>query len=140
LTACSERAVRVVFTPDGGPTPAPSLAVVHPCGGFRGATVHETPAAISVLTARLEARLERRTGAVSFHYPAGAIVLAETAGGRSLVPAEVLGQQTRHAEQRFDWRTDEALYGRGEQQGGLVNYRCHDVLLVQENTIDIVPL
>lgn len=140
LTACSERAVRVVFTPNGGPPPAPSLAVVRPCDGFRDVTVRETPAAVSVLTARLEARLDRRTAAVSFHDPAGEIVLAETAGGRSLAPAEVLGQKTRHAEQRFDWRTDEALYGLGEQQGGLVNYRGHDVLLVQENTIDVVPL
>jgi len=140
LTACSERAVRVVFTPNGGPTPAPSLAVVRPCDGFGGATVRETPIAVSVVTARLEARLDRRTAAVSFHDPAGGIVLAETAGGRSLTPAEVLGQKTRHAEQRFDWRTDEALYGLGEQQSGLVNYRGHDVLLVQQNTIDVVPL
>jgi alpha-D-xyloside xylohydrolase len=140
VIACSDRAVRVLFTPNGGPTPAPSLAVVHPCDGFRDVTVRETPTAVSVLTARLEARLDRRTAAVSFHDPAGGIVLAETAGGRSLVPAEVLGEKTRHAEQRFDWRTDEALYGLGEQQGGLVNYRGHDVLLVQENTIDVVPL
>ncbi len=37
-----------------------------------------------------------------------------------------------HAEQRFDWATDEGLYGLGAQQSGLVNYRGHDVLLVQD--------
>jgi alpha-D-xyloside xylohydrolase len=140
LAVCSERAVRVLFSPKDGPVPAPSLAVVHPCEGFRGFTVRETQAAVSLVTPRLEARLDRHTGAVSFHDPAGRVVLAETAGGRSLVAAEVLGQKTYHAEQRFDWATDEGLYGLGEQQGGLVNYRGHDVLLVQENTIDVVPV
>jgi alpha-D-xyloside xylohydrolase len=140
LAVCSARAVRVLFSPHDGPAPAPSLAVVHPCGGFREFGVQETASAVSLVTARLEARLELRTGAVSFHDRAGRAVLAETAGGRSLVPAEVLGQKTYHAEQRFDWATDEGLYGLGGQQSGLVNYRGHDVLLVQENTIDVVPV
>ncbi len=140
LVVCSERAVRVLFSTRDATAPAPSLAVVHPCEGFRGFTVRETKAAVSLVTARLEARLDRRSGAVSFHDPGGRIVLAETVGGRSLVPAEVLGVKTHHAEQRFDWATDEGLYGLGEQQSGLVNYRGHDVLLVQENTVDVVPV
>ena len=140
LAACSERAVRVLFTPKDGPIPAPSLAVVHACEGFSGVAVRETPAAVSLVTPRLEARVDRRTGAVSFHDASGRPVLAETAGGRTLVAAEVLGQKTRHAEQRFDWRRDEALYGLGAHQSGLVNYRGHDVLLVQENTVDVVPV
>jgi alpha-D-xyloside xylohydrolase len=140
LAVCSDRAVRVFFTPQNGPAPAPSLAVVRPCEGFRDFTVRERGAAVSLVTPRLEARLDGRTGAVSFHDPTGRTVLAETAGGRSLVAAEVLGQKTYHAEQRFDWATDEGLYGLGEQQSGLVNYRGHDVLLVQENTIDAVPV
>ncbi len=140
LAVCSERAVRVLFTPKDALPLAPSVAVVRPCEGFRGFRIRETKAAVSLLTRRLEARLDRRTGAVSFHDPHGRTVLAETAGGRSLVAAEVLGQKTHHAEQRFDWGEDEGLYGLGEQQSGLVNYRGHDVLLVQENTIDVVPV
>ena len=140
LAVCSERAVRVLFVLKDSPPPAPSLAVVHPCQGFRDFSVRETGAVLSLRTARLEARVDRRTGAVSFHDPSGRTVLAESAGGRSLVAAEVLGQNTHHAEQRFDWAADEGLYGLGEQQNGLVNYRGHDVLLVQENTVDVVPL
>jgi alpha-D-xyloside xylohydrolase len=140
LSVCSERAVHVLFAPRDAPRPAPSLAVVRPCEGFRGFAVRETKAAVSLVTPRLEVRLDRRTGAVSFRAPDGRTVLAETAGGRSLVAAEVLGQKTYHAEQRFDWSTEEGLYGLGAQQSGLVNYRGHDVRLVQENTIDVVPL
>lgn len=140
LTFCSERAVHVVFGAKDSPAPAPSLAVVHPCGGFRGFTLRETADAVVLASQKLEVRLDRRTGAVSFHDPDGRTLLAETAGGRSLTPADVLGVETHHAEQRFDWATDEGLYGLGEQQGGLVNYRGHDVLLVQENTVDVVPV
>lgn len=140
LAACSERAVRVLFTPKDGPAPAASLTVLQPCQGYRQLEVRETSEALSLLTPRLEARVERLTGAVSFRHRGGRVVLSETAGGRSLVTAEVLGQQTHHAEQRFDWATDEGLYGLGAHQNGLVNYRGHDVLLVQENTIDVVPV
>jgi alpha-D-xyloside xylohydrolase len=140
LAVCSDRAVRVLFSPTDGSTPPTSLAVVHPCEGFHDFEVRETKAAVSLVAARFRARLDRRTGAVSFHDPAGRTVLAETAGGRSLVAAEVLGQKTHHAEQRFDWATDEGLYGLGAQQSGLVDYRGHDVLLVQENTVDVVPV
>jgi alpha-D-xyloside xylohydrolase len=140
LSVCSDSAVRVLFTLRDGPPPAPSLAVVRPCEGFHGFSVRETEAAVSLSTPRFEARLDRRTGAVSFHDLRGRTVLAETAGGRSLPAAEVLGLKTHHAEQRFDWAADEGLYGLGARQSGLVNYRGHDVRLVQENTIDVVPV
>jgi alpha-D-xyloside xylohydrolase len=140
LALCSERSVRVLFTPHDAAPPAPSLAVVRPCQGFHDFALRETTGVVSLVTPRLEVRLDRHTGAVSFHDPAGRTVLAETAGGRSLVVAEVLGQQTHHAEQSFDWATDEGLYGLGQQQSGLVNYRGHDVQLVQENTIAVVPV
>jgi alpha-D-xyloside xylohydrolase len=140
LTVCSERAVRVLFTLKDGTAPVPSLAVVHPCGGFREFKLREKAESVSLVTSRLEVRLNNRTGSVSFLNPDGETVLAETAGGRSLMEAEVLGQKTHHAEQRFDWANDEGLYGLGAQQSGLVNYRGHDVVLVQENTIDAVPV
>lgn len=101
LAVCSDRAVRVLFTRDGS-MPAPSLVVVRPCEGFQDFALRETAASLSLATSRVEARVNRQTGAVSFHDADGWSVLAETAGGRSLVGAEVLGQKTYHAEQRFD--------------------------------------
>jgi len=80
--------------------------------------VRETTTAVSLVTARLEARLDRRTGALSFHDVRGRLVVAETPGGRSLVAADVLGQKTHHAEQRFEWATDEGLYGSGRSRAG----------------------
>jgi alpha-D-xyloside xylohydrolase len=139
LTVCSDRSVRVLFTTSDRPV-SPSLAIVHPCHGYQKFTTFETPSTLSLLTGQLEVRLDRRTGALTFLDASGRPVLSESPQGRSLVPAEVLGQKTFHAEQNFDWADDEGLYGLGAQQSGLVNYRGHDVLLVQENTVDVVPM
>ena len=139
LTFCSERSVRVSFTPGDAPVAA-SLVVTQPCRGTHAFTLRETASTLSLVTGKMEVRLDRGTGALAFLDAQGRPVLSESAGGRSLVPAEVLGQKTHHAEQRFDWGDDEGLYGLGAHQSGLVNYRGHDVLLVQENTIDVVPV
>jgi len=140
LAACSERAIRVTFTPPGAQPLRPSLVVVNPCEGFTEWEVAESSASVVLSTAAVEARVDRSSGAVSFVDPSGRVVLAESAGGRMMEAAQVLGENTYHAEQRFDWAVDEGLYGLGFQQSGLVNYRGHDVQLVQSNMQTYVPV
>jgi alpha-D-xyloside xylohydrolase len=140
LAACSDRAVRVTYAPPEAPALRPSLVIVKPCEGFTGATLAESATAVTLKTAALEARVERASGAVSYRDAAGRVVLAETVGGRTMTPAEVLGEKTFHAEQHFDWALDEGLYGLGAHQNGWVNYRGHDLRLVQANMEDVVPV
>ncbi len=140
LAVCSERAVRVTFMPPAAAPLRPSLVVVKPCEGFTAFTLAENPGAVSLKTAALEARVDRRSGAVSFRDAAGRVVLSESAGGRTLTPAGVLGEKIFHGELRFDWGLDEGLYGLGAQQHGLVNFRGHKLSLVQSNMEDVVPV
>ena len=58
---------------------------------------------------------------------------------RDLTPAVVDGESTFRASVYFDLTQDEALYGLGQHQGGLLNQRGTDLLLMQDNTNITVP-
>ena len=64
-----------------------------------------------------------------------------TDGYRSLKPVEVNGEKTFHAEVSFPiYGSHEGLYGLGQHQAGVWNYRGETVDLSQENTNIAIPL
>ena len=86
-----------------------------------------------------QARVNRTTGQVTFHDAAGQLVLAERRDGRTFTPATVMGEQAWRVRQRFDSPPDEALYGLGQHQNGVFNYKNADVDLFQYNIVAAVP-
>jgi alpha-D-xyloside xylohydrolase len=113
--------------------------------------------AIALLTAKLRVVIERETGAVHFLELQGATGVGATGPGstggamqgrllttdgyRSLRPAEVNGEQALHAEVSFAiYGSHEGLYGLGQHQAGVWNYRGETVDLSQENTNIAIPL
>ena len=57
----------------------------------------------------------------------------------SFVPAVVQGENVFNIRQNFLLSKEEALYGLGEFEDAVVNWRNHDVLLEQANRTDINP-
>lgn len=95
---------------------------------------------LTLTTAQLKARVDRKTGRVSFQDAAGQPILAEAAGGHLLESAEVQGEQTYHARQLWQANPDESLYGLGQQQLGTVDIKGYDMDLWQHNTRVVVPM
>lgn len=94
----------------------------------------------TITTPKLRVTVDRETGALTFYDANGDVLLREQAGGgKTITPAEVLGEQTYHVRQVFDAAPGEAFYGLGQHQNGLMNYRGHDVDLWQENMVAVVP-
>jgi alpha-D-xyloside xylohydrolase len=118
--------------------------------------------AIILSTSKVRAVIERESGAIHYMEPEqGAAIAAqgEVATGpgstgramrgkplttdsyRSLRPVEVNGEQTFHAEVSFGmYGSHEGLYGLGQHQAGVWNYRGETVDLSQENTNIAIPL
>jgi len=94
-----------------------------------------------VLTTRLlRVAVASRTGTVRFMDAAGKSILAEKkAGGRSFEAAVFDGKPSYHIRQTFTSTDDEAFYGLGQHQEGLVNYKGHQVNLFQNNTDVAIP-
>ena len=60
-------------------------------------------------------------------------------GGKSILPAQVMGESTFHVQAEFEPAPGEALYGLGAHQNGLMSHAGRDVDMYQLNTVDIVP-
>ncbi|MFZ1133529.1 MAG: TIM-barrel domain-containing protein, partial [Candidatus Korobacteraceae bacterium] len=58
---------------------------------------------------------------------------------RDLMPTIVDGENTFHASAYFDLTQDEALYGLGQHQTGLLNQRGTDLFFMQDNTSITLP-
>ena len=92
-------------------------------------------------TSRMRIVAERDSGALVFQDARGNILVRESASPapRDLTPATVDGENTFHASAYFDLTHDEALYGLGQHQSGLLNQRGSDLLLMQDNTNISIP-
>ncbi|UQV17653.1 DUF4968 domain-containing protein [Brevundimonas albigilva] len=88
-------------------------------------------------TAEATAEVSRLTGAVRFLDEAGNEVLKERPGSRELNPVTIEDQRGAHrylaTRQVWDSPADEAFYGLGQHQQGMMNYKGQDVLLAQHN-------
>ena len=95
--------------------------------------------AITLTTQKLKVVVERETGALHYVGPDGKQLTTEAY--RSLKPVKVNGEKTFHAEVFFPiYGSHEGLYGLGQHQAGVWNYRGATVDLSQENTEIAIPL
>ena len=95
--------------------------------------------AVTLSTAKLKVLVERESGAMHYEDAGGKQMTTEAY--RSLKPVEVNGEKTFRAEVFFPiYGSHEGLYGLGQHQAGVWNYRGETVDLSQENTEIAVPL
>ncbi len=92
-----------------------------------------------IATNKIKVVISHRDGTVSFYSADNRLLLKEKTGGRKMVPAEVLGENTFHIQQKYEILYNEALYGLGQHQNGTFNYKDHDVDLWQYNIVAVVP-
>ncbi|MEJ2077754.1 MAG: glycoside hydrolase family 31 protein [Acidobacteriota bacterium] len=118
IQVCTDKIVRVVSSPTSKIPPLENFVVIR----------HWT-------------RVDRGSGAVTFLDPAGEVVLKEPdGGGRSLTPVTVDGKPAFQVEQTFSSPPDERLYGLGQFQEGLWNWRGLPRELRQHNTTTVMPV
>jgi alpha-D-xyloside xylohydrolase len=166
LEVKAEDVLHVTYAPPGAAAPerAPDWVMVKkdwPAASFE---VSSNEKNVTLSTAKLKVVIERASGAI--HYiatdgnerpTAGATGTVATGPGsrgpgmqgkllttdsyRSLRPVEVNGEKTFHAEVVFPiYGSHEGLYGLGQHQAGVWNYRGETVDLSQENTNIAIPL
>ncbi|HRE42782.1 MAG TPA: glycoside hydrolase family 31 protein [Terricaulis sp.] len=141
LQVMGPRIIRVTASPDASFENLPTSFMVTASPASSGFEVSGEGDVVRLSTGQLTAEVSRRTGAVRFLDAAGREVLAERA--REISPFTVEDQAGQHpyrsVRQIFNAAPDEAFYGLGQHQQGLVNYRGHDVELTQHNIDAGVP-
>jgi alpha-D-xyloside xylohydrolase len=140
IQVCSENIIRVIASPVKSFSTRSSLIVDK--GKWEPVvwSVKEKEDQVEISTSKLIVKVERETGTVSFFDKSGNLLLGEKdSAGKVITPTEVMGENTFHIQQLFDSPEEEAFYGLGQHQNGIMNYKGHDVDLWQHNIVAVVP-
>ena len=96
---------------------------------------------VALQTTNLKVEVDRKTGAITYIDASGHTLLQDDS--KTMTPVTVNGEQTYRAEDYMTlggYGSTEALYGLGQHQAGVWNYRGESVELSQDNTSIAVPL
>ncbi len=139
LQLYTDRIVRVTFAPSEDLLSRESLVVIENPQDVKW-KLTEGEKTISIITEKLTAEINTETGAIQFSDKNGKIRLQERPQNpRTMTEAEVMGEITFNATQRFILTPDEGIFGLGQYQDGDMNYRGKAVILVQTNTVAVNP-
>ena len=139
LQVWSDRVVRVTYGLGQSLPPLKSLAVISE-PEHADWKLAQTADAITLSTKSLVAQVDRQTETVQFFDASNHLLLAESPGSRALTPNKVASFDMLASRQSFVLTPSEAIYGLGQHQQGLMNYRGHHVRLLQENREIGIPM
>jgi alpha-D-xyloside xylohydrolase len=132
LQVWSDRIIRVTFAP-GNELPAKKSFSVIARPAKTKWKLSETPDAVILETQAVRVRVDKTTGAVGFFDLNGKPILQEAENGREFTPTTVTNFNGTGARQKFILPADERIYGLGQHQDGVWNYRGTTVHLQQRN-------
>jgi alpha-D-xyloside xylohydrolase len=133
----------VVTTPEGLPDASPKPWMLPPAQSCPGADFHyaEDKKQVTLATAKLKVEFSLERGHVIFEEADGSSLLREGDAVPRTYEAEVItGEKLYQVTDRFSPDPMEAMYGLGQHQSGLFNYRGATVELGQNNTDVAIPL
>ncbi len=140
LEVISDNIIRVTAVPGKELAPAQSLITVYNKRPDIFWNVIPTKDSLTLKTKKLTAVVDLKTGAVTFRDNSGKKILIEKpTGGRSFQPAIFDGRRHYHLTQTFQTTEDDAWYGLGQHQDGILNYRDQQVTFFQNNTEVAIP-
>ena len=140
LQVCTDSIIHIVYSLERTPPQRPDFILTKtswPNPSFR--LDSSDAKTITLSTAKLKIVINRADSDMVFQDAAGNPLAEENT--RTLEPVEVNGEKTFHAERFVNmWSTQEALYGLGQHQAGVWNYRGEAVDISQDNTNISVPM
>ncbi|MFH1194812.1 MAG: TIM-barrel domain-containing protein [bacterium] len=100
----------------------------------------EITSGFKLRTERLLIKIDKNDGSIVFvNNNVEILLISKAIDNTSFVQNTVENQITTSIKQNFQISSHEGLYGLGQFEDGVVNWRGHDVLLVQANRIAVNP-
>lgn len=140
IQVCSDNIIRVIASPVDSFSTRESLMVSRKNWKPVNWQVSSKGKFVKISTPKIYVNVDTVTGELGFYEKSGKLILHDIAGGGKIITrADVMGDKTYHIQQLFDSTPDEAFYGLGQHQNGIMNYKDHDVDLWQYNIVASVP-
>lgn len=138
LQVYSDDIIRVTISPVKQLKERESLIIISQPDQKTKWNLKETDRYIYVSTKKISAKLDKLNITVSFYDSLGVLILQ---GDRYSFEEEKDNNETVYQiTQNFKLSPEEAIYGLGQFQKGIMNWRGHDVTLFQENREIAVPM
>ncbi|MGD0787986.1 MAG: TIM-barrel domain-containing protein [Terracidiphilus sp.] len=136
----SEGTVRVVKWPAGGTPEKLSLSVIQKDLPKLDIQFAENKAEITLSSAQVKILVSKSDGSIQYLDGGGRTLLKES-GPATFAPTHIEREEKAFSiRQNFMLSADEGVYGLGQQQLGVMNYRGHTVKIVQANTKAVTPV
>ena len=138
IQVCTDSIVRVLYSASTTFSEPPDYVVIKKDWPGAKFDVQSTGDEITLTTAALKVAIARIDSSVTFRSADGSQLLQE--GSRKLTPVEVNGENTHRAESFFSiYGSHEGLYGLGQHQAGVWNYRGESVDISLDNSNISIP-
>ncbi len=138
IEICTDSIVRMLYSPTGAVTAPRNPVVVKNDWAPAEFKLDDGAREAVITTARLRIAVNKENGYVVYRDAAGKQLLQD--GPKTMTPKVVNGEKTWSAEDVVAmYGSPEALYGLGQHQAGVWNYRGESVDITQENTNIAVP-
>src|SRR5579863_6502454 len=138
LLVCSDTIIRVLYSPTDSFPDRPDYVITMKDWPATSWKLDSTDKDVTLSTPKLKVTVTRADGTIQYSDASGKHILFD--GGRKMTPAEVNGEKTYRAETFVNvYGSPEALYGLGQHQAGVWNYRGESVDISQDNTNIAVP-
>ena len=133
-----ENIVRVIKWSPRGTSKKMSLSVIKDSIPDLGIKTEQNGSTILLTSPKLSVKVSTPDGNVEYLTTDNKIILQEK-GKASFTPVVYNSDSGFTVQQHFQLTPDEGIYGLGQYQSGILNYRGKKVVLVQSNTEDANP-
>lgn len=140
LEVVSDNIIRVIAAPGKEIARTQSLVTVYNKRTDLSWNVIPAKGTLTLKTKNLSAIADLKTGVVTFLDREGKKILGEKRPfGRQFQPVVFDGKRQFNLTQTFQTTADDAWYGLGQHQDGVINYRGQQVTFFQNNTEVAIP-
>src|SRR5688572_9156385 len=140
LQVITDRILRITASPLDSFSTEKSLMIADKVRPAVKWTFSESATQLHLSTNQLKASVDKATGEINFTDRNGKPILREGAAGAKSFRKHVLdGSQSFEISQSFYSPDDEAFYGLGQHQNGIMNYKNTQVDLVNYNSVIAIP-
>jgi len=130
--------IQVVVSPKESFSERESLIITEKMNSSPHWNVEETDKEVLLRTQSVIARIDKQNYHVSFSKIDGTVLLSENE--RNIQPTEVAGEKCYSIKQSFQYSENESLYGLGSYMDGEVRLNGKNVIMLQKNREDVVPV
>jgi alpha-D-xyloside xylohydrolase len=139
VQVCNDSIIRVRYSATSSLPNPPDYVVTKTTWPASNWTMQSADDAVSLTTSRVTVKIARQDGGITYLDSDGKPLVNEAS--RKLTPAKINGEDTFRAESFINiYGSREGLYGLGQHQSGVWNYRGESVDISQDNTNIAVPM